>query len=53
MNMRVYNKLWDALEKAKIDVTVLIEDEEGSKHIPVEVITWDDLLDIMRILEDE
>lgn len=53
MNMRVYNKLWDDLEKAKMEVTVLIEDEEGSKHIPVEVITWDDLLDIMRILEDE
>lgn len=53
MNMKVYNKLWDALEKAKMEVTVLTEDEDGSWYTSVEIITWDDLLDIMEILEDD
>ena len=53
MNMRVYNKLWNALEKAKTDVTILTEDENGSRYTSVEIITWDDLLDIMRILEND
>lgn len=46
-----YDLIWNNLENAKTEVAIMQDDEDGKYTYVDDVVFWDDILDIMKVLE--